>query len=273
LSKFALDFDKAALTTDDSMHHGQAHAGSTGFFLCGKIRFKNSVEELFLNAATGIGDTQLKPFLAVAGLRGEIEGNPQDPVAAGHGMGSIGTEIDQHLMNLHGINKYPAATLIDLFLDDDSRRQGGAHKLHHLFNDGMNILQHLLFLDASRKSQYLFHQGFGPFGRLENFLQIIEYGLIGETVLLHFQADNFRIPHDGGENVVKIVGNAAGQGTDGLHFLGMAQLSFEPELLGDVLGYADNSSDTTLFVDDRRSGYIKNQLVAIHAENTCFLNT
>ena len=35
-------------------------------------------------------------------------------------------------------------------------------------------------------------------------------------------------PHDDGEDVVEVVGDAAGQGAHGLHLLGLAELLFEP---------------------------------------------
>ena len=35
------------------------------------------------------------------------------------------------------------------------------------------------------------------------------------------------ITKDGGKDIVKIMSNTAGQGTNGLHFLGLTQLAFE----------------------------------------------
>ena len=52
----------------------------------------------------------------------------------------------------------------------------------------------------------------------------------------------FRIADDSGKNVVKIMGDAAGQGADGFHFLGHAQPFFQCFSLGDVL----DCTETTL---------------------------
>ena len=42
---------------------------------------------------------------------------------------------------------------------------------------------------------------------------------------------------DGKKDVVKIMGNATGQGTDTFHFPGLPVLQFKPSLFGDIPGY------------------------------------
>ena len=45
---------------------------------------------------------------------------------------------------------------------------------------------------------------------------------------------------DGGEHVVEVVGDAAGELADGLHLLALGELRFERALLGDVDGVDDH---------------------------------
>ena len=46
-------------------------------------------------------------------------------------------------------------------------------------------------------------------------------------MVCRIHARQFDVAHDGGEDIVEIVGNAPGQGADGLHFLRFTHLRFK----------------------------------------------
>jgi hypothetical protein len=79
----------------------------------------------------------------------------------------------------------------------------------------------------------------------------------GVAILADIVQGEFCITQDGCENIVKIVRNTAGQGTNGFHLLRLTQLRFEPLALGDVppgaerpLGDVGHISQSRFGLDD-----------------------
>ncbi len=59
------------------------------------------------------------------------------------------------------------------------------------------------------------------------------------------------VADDGGQDIIEIVGYAAGKGADALHLLGMAELFFELLILGDVSADAQYTEELALGIEHR----------------------
>src|SRR5436190_12349242 len=68
-SNLALQIDPAPVCANDALHDHQTQART--LFLGGVKRFKNSIELLLRNSATGIGDTNPNTIWPLAGLHAE----------------------------------------------------------------------------------------------------------------------------------------------------------------------------------------------------------
>ena len=68
------------------------------------------------------------------------------------------------------------------------------------------------------KCQNLFHEVPGPQSGIVNGLQ---FRIEGMEPVVQILQSKFRIPQHGTENIVEVVGNSTGQGTQGLHFLNL----------------------------------------------------
>ena len=68
------------------------------------------------------------------------------------------------------------------------------------------------------KGEHLLHQGFCPLAGRNDLLEIAPR----LTVLWYIVECELRIAENDGQNVVEIMGNATRQGTNSLHFLGLA---------------------------------------------------
>jgi hypothetical protein len=88
----------------------------------------------------------------------------------------------------------------------------------------MGRLQGNTFGDClSTEGKDLLHQGGGPGTGGQYFVEIPD----SRRILRHLVPGHFGITENGAEDIVEIMGNAAGQGADGLHLLGLLQLGLE----------------------------------------------
>ena len=80
------------------------------------------------------------------------------------------------------------------------------------------------------ESQQLLGQRRGPFGGLEDIVTIFIEGVIFHEA----GPDELAVAHDGHQEVVEIVGHAAGQPAHRLHLLGLEELGLQGLAFGDV---------------------------------------
>ncbi|OPZ59291.1 MAG: hypothetical protein BWY87_01078 [Deltaproteobacteria bacterium ADurb.Bin510] len=96
------------------------------------------------------------------------------------------------------------------------------------------------------------HHVLGTAGRLEDVLLVAPQGA---RVAEHGQA-HLGVADDGGQHVVEVVGDAAGQRADGLHLLGLHQLLLEFDLVGDVAAQSDEALDLARRGAGRRDAHV-----------------
>ena len=102
-------------------------------------------------------------------------------------------------------------------------RQGGPQQFERFLGDDSDIHRFSLLLPLAAEDQNLVDQILRPLAGLHHLLQVTALDI--RSVLI--QHGQFGIADHGGENIIEIMGNAAGQGADGLHFLGLPELRLQ----------------------------------------------
>jgi hypothetical protein len=140
-----------------------------------------------------------------------------------HGMESVGAQVHHHLMEEGRVNAHRPGLGFDMSFDGNGRGQGGTEQFHCLLDDESGIEDYRLGVGLAAEGQDLFDQVLGPVAGLEDLIQIPgHHTSFGNTVPGHV-----RIADDRPEDVVEVMSDAAGQGADGLQFLGLKELGLE----------------------------------------------
>ena len=141
-------------------------------------------------------------------------------LAAPHGMPGIGAEVHEHLVHLGGI-PHDKGIGLDIHTDINGGRQRGPQQFRGLPNNAVQLDRLHFVFALSTEGQDLLDQVFGTQAGLEHLLHVVaEVALRRDIFHGHFGKSDHS-----GKNIVEIVGDASGQGADGFHFLGLAQLS------------------------------------------------
>jgi len=155
-----------------------------------------------------------------------------------HGMVGIGAEIHHDLVNLGWIGKHRSAVGIDLLADFDGGGQRGPQQLEDLLDNGLDLQRFSFQIGAPAEGKDLLDQFLGAVGGREYVAQ----KKLALTVRGQFMAGHLRKTNERGQDIIKIMGNTPGQGADGLHLLGLAELRFKdiffvlyPAPLADIL--------------------------------------
>jgi len=135
-------------------------------------------------------------------------------------MGCVSTEVDQNLVDLRGVSKdcvdigrRPVANL-------DGRGNGRPQQFDGLPGDGADVDRSPLQFRYPTESQYLGNQILGPLTGTQHLVQVaIQHRL----AVLHL--GDFGVTDDAREDIIEVMGDAAGQGADGFHLLRLIQLS------------------------------------------------
>jgi len=102
------------------------------------------------------------------------------------------------------------------------------------------------------EGQNLLHEVLGPAGGLEDFRDaFLRRRIVGQVFL-----QQITVAEHGGEDVVEIMRDAAGERADGLHFLRLPKLVFEGAAFGDVLFDGHEMRDLAVRAPHRRDGHV-----------------
>src|SRR5574340_1751780 len=127
--------------------------------------------------------------------------------------------------------------------------EGPEHALH-VSDDGVQIeVRGLRDLAAAKGEQLLGKSGGAAPGGAD-FLQ----GRGGGPIRGRAGQGEVAIAQDDGEQVVKVVRNAAGKASDGFHLLGLAELIGDALLVGDVLNDGDDTGGVARIAADQGGG-------------------
>ena len=156
-------------------------------------------------------------------------GDPQG-APTGHRIPRIDAEVEQDLMQMGRVTADGPQVVRDLGKDVDVLGEGLAGHLGHFPDHVAGLDHHAFAFDASPESQQLPHNIASSLG--VDFDGVHQPFKVSVRQFLHPQQG--RRHHDGGQNVVQIVGHAAREGADALHALRAQELVFQPFVLRDV---------------------------------------
>ena len=185
---------------------------------------------------------------ALAVVGGDIGGAQLEPAAAGHGVAGVDREIHDHLLELRNVDPHrPQIAAMhhlqrDLFADQPAQQH-------------VEIGQHLAEIEhlrphrlLAREGQQMPHQARRPVGILLDLHDVLERR-VGRLVGIEQEIGRH---HDGGQHIVEIVGDAAGELADQLHFLRLRDLGLELALRRGLERVDDGRFLVALGLLDRR---------------------
>src|SRR5579872_586194 len=236
--RLAVDKHIAAGLLDDSVDHREPEAGAFADFLGREKGFENLIAHVARDAVAGIlhfdkyivGLHQRLFSIGGAFIGRHIPRPQGNASAVRHGVARVHDKIDDDLLELIevSLDEPEIAAVLDLELDpltDEAAQQ------ILQFRENVGELQYLRPKRlAPRKSEQLPYQASGPIGVLLDLHDVlkgrIRRPMIGEQKV--------RIADDGGQHIVEVMGDAAGQLTDGLHFLALRKIFLKRALLGRI---------------------------------------
>ena len=121
--------------------------------------------------------------------------------------------------------------------DFDAGVEGGGEDALDLGEHVVGIARLEVHAAAARETEQLFDEVGGALAGPDGMAEVLAVDEMGRVVEL--EIDQGEVAEDAGEQVVEIVGDAAGELADGLHFLRLAQALLEVALVGDVLECPD----------------------------------
>ena len=130
-------------------------------------------------------------------------------------------------MDLGGVGDGLVLVGGDLLADGDRGGQGGLEEMDHLGDDHPEADALALGRGLAAEGEDLPHDLLGAVEGAHHLVQVRAGGRAPRQVVL----GQFDVAHDAAEDVVEIVGDAAGEGSDGFHLLQLEQLLFQPRRL------------------------------------------
>ena len=173
-------------------------------------------------------------------LGADIGGAHRQRAAIRHGIARIDGEIDDHLLELVDVDLDQAEIAAMHDLELDLLAEQPAEQIAEIGDDIGERQDFRAQRLAARESQKLAHQIGGAIGVLLDVHDVGE-GRIGRPVLGEQQIGE---ADDGGQHIVEVMRDAAGQLADRLHLLALRQLHFERLVLGLVEGKDDEAASS-----------------------------
>ena len=214
------------------MDHRQSQAGAFTFFFRGEIGIENAFHIFGRDAMAGVLNRQFDigalldtaaPGRPVSVDRDIDQVDFQGAAAFPHGMMGVGAEVHHNLMDLDGVGFNHGIVVQIASLDFNRGGQRGAYQFEHFLDDQVDLNRLFFLLALTTERENLVDQTFGTLAGRENIVQ----RLAGILALTGMNTGDFRVSENGLKDIVEVVGNAAGQRSDGFHFLGLPQLRAE----------------------------------------------
>ena len=255
LAGLGIHVDKAAGLLDDAIHRREAKPGALADFLGREERLEDLVDDIGRNAGAGIGDVDphiiRRRHALVGQLRGfirrDVGGLHRQLAAVGHRVAGVDREIDDHLLELRDVDldRPEIAAMheveLDLLADQPPQQHGeigqGVAEIEHLRPQRL----------AAREREQLPHQRRGA-GRVLLDLHDVLERRIGRLVRVQQEVVRH---HDGGQHVVEVVRDAAGELADHVHLLRLVDLVFQRAPLGGLQQIDDGGFGVALVFLDR----------------------
>ena len=241
--------DDALVVFDNGIHGGQSQSGALAHGLSGEKRFENPGQRRLIHAFAGISEAEVhiaagRPLVGLTKSLGEghfpaRQGHFPGP---GHGLPAIDEQIDHHLLYLTLVH-FHGGQMGGQLPGNGNITAGPAKQVGGLIQEGIEV-------GGFRCEFAGLVQGQQLLGERRTFhhllLDELQVGLDRVAGVSPGQ-DQSGQAHDIHEEVVKIMGNAAGQGADGLHFLVLADLFFHRLLVTDVAEHGKGAQKSAIF--------------------------
>ena len=185
-------------------------------------------------------------------------------------MGGVGAQVHHDLMNLRGVGQHRRAVGRQLGADFDGGRQRRAQKFQGFRHDLLQMKLPAFLLALPAEGQNLRDEVLRAAAGFEDRGQRLLRGVLRRQV----HAAQLGVHHNAREDVVEIMGDAAGQCADGFELVRLAQLRLEP--LPDlfllhaprhVLHHAHEAHDFATGVQHRRSFATHHAFLAVRPED------
>jgi hypothetical protein len=220
------DGDVAIVLLDDAVDGGEAEAGAFTDGFRGEEGFEDMFDGIGIYSDAAIGDRELD-MRAAGGL--EEPGGYMEESGAREfgrcvdGIPCVDEEVDDDLVELGAVGEDGSGSggggelELDIFSYEAPVDTERAFDLFvHIERDGADDL-----LPAEHEE--LLSEGPGAVGGLEDFLDLVFLGFVEVGVLV----EEFGVSLDDREQVIEVVGDAAGEAADRLHFGGLEELRAE----------------------------------------------
>ena len=252
-ARLAVDRHVAARLLDETVHHGKPETGPSTERLRGEERFECLADHVGRHADAGIADGEQHVLPGSdLGVRGgiaiveiSIRRLDRQPAAVRHRVARVDREVEQHVLELVGIDARLPQAAGEHGLDRDVLAQGPAQQVRHAGHQSPDIerlrLQRLLAGEGEQPMRQrcgALHAGHRRFG------EPTERGAVRRQPSLQ-QLD---VAADHRQMVVEIVRDAAGETADRLHLLRLAQRlfgHFAPAHLAPAVAPACSVADAT----------------------------
>ena len=229
VAELALDGDGAARLLGEAAHHGEAEAGALADALGGEERLGGVREGLRVHARAGVGDGEADIAAGrqvgrrlVTVLR--VGGDGQ-PAAIGHGVPGIDREIEDGELELVGVDQHRAQAELDPAFR--SRSCGPSERARRSVMPSTSVARST-------------GSGFSSWRRAKASMRWVseaprwapcmalsirrsELRVVGQALAQQLEAAD-----DRHQQIVEVVGDAAGQPADGLHLLALQQFLLGP---------------------------------------------
>jgi len=231
-----IDVDEAATLLDDAVDGGQAKARALAGFLGGEEGLEDAGLGGGVHAVTSVGNGEQNVVtkldrgmkMRVVVIDEEVLRFEGEPAAKGHGVAGVDGEVQENLFELAGVGFDAAERITEAQAEFDVFANETAEKLAHVGDEFVEVEDFGLKDLHAAEGEHLAGEGSGTVGSFANLLGAAVEGIFW----LQMVEKQVAVAADDGEEIVEVVGDAAGHAAEGFHFLGLAELAFELFALG-----------------------------------------
>ena len=238
MADLAVDLDVAARLLDEAVHHAQPQAGALADILGGEERLEHFFQNVRRHAAAGVAHrdhhvgarAHLRVRLRIGLVEDDVAGFERELAAVRHRVARIDRKIEQCGGELCRIGDGAPDIVFQHRLDLDLLAERRAQQVRGIARKRIRIDRARLERLAAREGEQLMRQlGAARRGLVDH------PGDRGELrPVLHALGEDLDRAGDDGQDVVEVVRDAAGELSDGIHLLRLAQLRLAGDLVGQV---------------------------------------
>jgi hypothetical protein len=273
---FTVEFDPAAVLLDDLLGGCETEACSFAGFLGGEEGFEDALAVFRGDAAAvvahGDDDKGGGASFGVGGVgaAGVLDFKLDDSASFGEGVAGVDAEVEEDLFDLGAVAHDAGGCIGGLGADADSGVDAMAEEALDVGDDATHVSGFLFQSAAPRVAEELFDEFGGAGGGLACAL---EAGFDLRFVAVRGEFGEGDVAVDSGEEVVEVMGDAAGDEAEGAHFLGFAELALEegdlrmvaedPDLTDDGAGFRDHGQGLEFHLDGRGGRQFSRDLATV----------